>query len=621
MIHEPLIPLPLRLLFDAVCDGLATAEQLGELEAVLASDEHARGLYLDYCSLHVDLHFTIGGQQSQDAIEKSVRADSTDVPAIVGAAPVNLFSTSFRSTVGYFTSGWPVAYLAATVILGIGLVIGAITHVSQPTLMVHQSSLTGKGLTSPESDAPVVGRITGMVECRWEGSGVGVQGSEDGGQRLAISGQQLQSTSHYPLATNHSVCLGDRIALNSGLMEITYNSGAKVILQGPVTYEVESAAGGYLSVGKLTVRLEKRSAVSGQRSEATNPQSLIPNPSLPPDLCPLLFSVRTPTAVVTDLGTEFGVEVSPELGTRVCVLQGRVTLQPAAAGSTETIVLKKGQSSRVDARGKVLQYSEAETAANIKSLVRRLPDRNRAAVVSLTDLVAGGDGFGDRSFWGISPQDASVIPVPTANIRFFSSSGKYERYSGRPQIDGVFIPDGSAGPVQVDSAGHTFDLPKTCGRTCDWAIWAYKGQAWEAPTRTRPLRTHDAAASSMLSLHANAGITFDLSAIRASARGRYPARFQSVVHNCQWNPDGSVDYVADVWVLVDGQSRFSRMKFRKSDGPLEIDVPMKPSDRFLTLISTDGGDAIACDNPCFLNPRLLLEAGVREEEARSDRPK
>ena len=45
-------------------------------------------------------------------------------------------------------------------------------------------------------------------------------------------------------------------------MEITYDTGAKVILQGPVTYEVESAAGGFLSLGKLTARVgeERRGA-------------------------------------------------------------------------------------------------------------------------------------------------------------------------------------------------------------------------------------------------------------------------------------------------------------------------------------------------------------------------
>ena len=41
-------------------------------------------------------------------------------------------------------------------------------------------------------------------------------------------------------------------------MEITYDTGAKVILQGPVTYEVESKDGGYLSLGKLTARVETR---------------------------------------------------------------------------------------------------------------------------------------------------------------------------------------------------------------------------------------------------------------------------------------------------------------------------------------------------------------------------
>ena len=69
-----------------------------------------------------------------------------------------------------------------------------------------------------------------------------------------------QIINHKSEIINHKplVSLGDKFALASGLMEITYNTGAKVILQGPVTYEVESVAGGYLSVGKLTARLEKK---------------------------------------------------------------------------------------------------------------------------------------------------------------------------------------------------------------------------------------------------------------------------------------------------------------------------------------------------------------------------
>ena len=68
-------------------------------------------------------------------------------------------------------------------------------------------------------------------------------------------------------------------------MEITYDSGAKVILQGPCTYEVESARGGFLSLGKLTARVEKgggrgkaeiRNQKSEIRSNPHSPLSLIP---------------------------------------------------------------------------------------------------------------------------------------------------------------------------------------------------------------------------------------------------------------------------------------------------------------------------------------------------------
>ena len=162
------------------------------------------------------------------------------------------------------------------------------------------------------------------------------------------------------------VPLGRRYALAAGFLEITYDTGARVILQGPVTYEVESASSGFLSLrqadgagGKQGVRgrtqgsgwegertvnpmLSNRQPQVGRetqptaslalrplfgksesrkpKAESSNPQSLIPNP---------LFAVRTPTAVVTDLGTEFGVEVAPSGATRSHVFRGKVELRPA----------------------------------------------------------------------------------------------------------------------------------------------------------------------------------------------------------------------------------------------------------------------------------------------------
>ena len=304
-------------------------------------------------------------------------------------------------------------------------------------------------------------------------------------------------------------------------MEITYNTGAKVILQGPVTYEIESAASGFLSLGKLTARLEKNVA-SGQwsgagKSEIPNPQSPIANPSSLSTIHYPLFTIKTPTAIVTDLGTEFAVEVSEQGGDRVCVFQGKVMVRTSNGHVSHELALTEGQSSLVDARGTITPRPAEEVATLAAPFVRHLPRRKTpTVVVSLADLVAGGNGFGNRSDWGIDPQDAHIV------VQHFGtdivSSGRYERYSGVPQIDGVFIPNGANGPVQVDAAGHTFALPKTCGRSCG-PIWVTKGSLWIGPPAKPRL---------VVRLHANVGITFNLAAIQASA-GRELARFQSTV--------------------------------------------------------------------------------------------
>ena len=86
-------------------------------------------------------------------------------------APIFL-STTLHGTVGYFSSGWPVAYLVATVIFGIGLLIGSLVHVSQPVQVARQSSAPQPVVRRA---AVNVGRITGMVDCKWETKGLGIR--------------------------------------------------------------------------------------------------------------------------------------------------------------------------------------------------------------------------------------------------------------------------------------------------------------------------------------------------------------------------------------------------------------------------------------------------------------
>ena len=146
------------------------------------------------------------------------------------------------------------------------------------------------------------------------------------------------------------VSLGQKCELASGLMEITYDTGAKVILQGPVTYEVE-ANGGYLAVGKLTGKLEKKTS---------DPQSLTPNP----------FRIRTPTATVTDLGTEFGVEVDETGSVSTYVFAGAVRI--AQKDGRAVHIAHAGDAVQV-AAGEIRRVSTAETS---KHFVRTIGEQS-----------------------------------------------------------------------------------------------------------------------------------------------------------------------------------------------------------------------------------------------------
>ncbi|MBN1396189.1 MAG: hypothetical protein JW959_14295 [Pirellulales bacterium] len=172
----------------------------------------------------------------------------------------------------------------------------------------------GRGSTTSgswdRSEFVVAGRITGLKDCRWSDSDAGT-------------------------CVGASAPLGREYALASGLMEITYASGAKVVLEGPCAYKVESSAGGYLARGKLTARISHRlSAVGGQQS-GFSPLSSLPAP---------LFAVRTPTAIVADLGTEFGVEVDENGDTTSHVFEGKV----AVKAGTREVRLAAGESARIE---------------------------------------------------------------------------------------------------------------------------------------------------------------------------------------------------------------------------------------------------------------------------------
>ena len=256
-------------------EGGAAAATFERLNDLVSGNPEALDLYVEYLNDSIGLrHVCLPGEVS---------------------APLPTFlTTTLHGTVGYFSSGWPVAYLIATVIFGLALLIGSLVPVSQPVQVARQSSVPSRMDIEPRMEP--VGKITGMVDCKWAGAAF----------------------------ESPVVPLGRKYELTSGLVKISYDTGAEVILQGPVKYQVESASGGYLAVGKLTGKVEVEKAKG--------------------------FVVRTPSATVADLGTEFGVEVDERGGTTSYVFRGSVRLQVASAdGKAEGVarVLHENQSARV----------------------------------------------------------------------------------------------------------------------------------------------------------------------------------------------------------------------------------------------------------------------------------
>ena len=263
------VPLDVRTLLSLACDDALDRREISRLENV-CNDAACARLLVEYLQLDAELSILVQGQQALDQslrmIEEISTGKANNNPSLMQATSDSPFptflSTTFPATLGY-SSGWPVAYLTATMIIGLGILSLWLTPVSRPEQVATHSTppAAGRQLV-PEPLPASVGRITGLVDCKRPG--------------------------------DSRVSLGQKFSLASGLMEITYDTGAKVILQGPVTYSVE-ANGGYLAVGKLTGKLEKRGreerGEGRDRCKSPNPKSQIPNciplSPLPSPLSPL----------------------------------------------------------------------------------------------------------------------------------------------------------------------------------------------------------------------------------------------------------------------------------------------------------------------------------------------
>ncbi|HTQ40162.1 MAG TPA: LamG-like jellyroll fold domain-containing protein [Pirellulales bacterium] len=266
----------LDLLLSRYLDGSVNADELAQLESRLISDEQFAQHFSRWCLLHRQISelFTesvlheIMNQfiQGSPALPKKALSQLTAANKQT-AGPMKLaFSDERRSRANsplLFWRRWSVLGVAAAVLLAVSLWI----------FQQRSNSWLSEVPTARDVDVNnVVATLTQAVDAVWDPRGP------------AFHPGQL-------------FCKGSHVALKSGMVKLTFECGAEVVLQGPCDFVAESQMMGVLKSGKITAHVPHRA---------------------------FSFAIRSPGVDFVDLGTAFGVSVGSNGRTELHVFEGEV---------------------------------------------------------------------------------------------------------------------------------------------------------------------------------------------------------------------------------------------------------------------------------------------------------
>ena len=212
--------------------------------------------------------------------------------------------------------------------------------------------------------------------------------------------------------TYSSTVIGSRLRnqqgslwLQKGLVEIEFDYGAKVLIQAPANFELETAEEISLHTGRLFAKV---------------PTSAIG------------FTVHTPTSSILDLGTEFGVKVDMDKSSDIHVFKGKTSLMLGPRGSTRSSqILTENHALRV--KPNALKASEITVDEQIFTM--RLPSPYERAVLNSRP----------HAYWRFE-DDLSALAMNSANKSQYNG-----RFSGNCGLEeeGPSLGDGQSNTALV----------------------------------------------------------------------------------------------------------------------------------------------------------------------------
>lgn len=397
------LPADLIELMLAAAEGSVGAAELARLEHALSNDDNAAQLFLHICQLEADLRLHemaasstqqvvraltsplsevssvpwLDGQLHDDGSRDSTAALGTPHAFPRTSPPLNDSQKVFGPD-SLLASVLLIVSSGAATLCDIALQLweGGKRLMSRPTplcvtvaafLLACLPFLTGSWVISSSqhtlaknAQEPFIGRVSDLRDVQW------VDGN------TAPSGLS-------------SLVPGQHLEIASGLAEITFHNGAKVLLEGPSHFIVGSSIGGEIAFGRLTAHV----------------------PSTGVD-----FSLRMPGGQVTDehAGAEFAVEVGRDGASQeVHVFVGRITvsIHEAAGSPARTVLaLRSGSGVRLPSTGRSVE----PIAADAGRFTRLIDSQHVASLLVSSSYVSTIKAAHPLAYWRFERAQDAVVP-------------------------------------------------------------------------------------------------------------------------------------------------------------------------------------------------------------------
>ena len=385
------------------------------------------------------------------------------------------------------------------------------------------------------------------------------------------------------------------VRLEKGVAKFTYDQGVDVLIEGPAQFQMTTPTEIVLKEGKLFAHVTETGAG---------------------------FSVKTQNSKIIDLGTDFGVSCSQDGDTQLHVFRGKTKMIAGSNNHADAVEdVFGGYAREVSSTRKGIRTISLSRGTFVRAIDSHTRTAWRGESINLADIVAGGDGIGSKGTKdGIRWDNGQLASRKEYYVgQREKGPGKFIPTVESELIEGVFVPDGSQGPNVITKDGSiVWNAPPTCNEYCyniNVSGLISRGSG-RIPEHQQILegKLCGTPENPAISMHPNAGITFNLQAIRARYDGYPLAVFTAVCGFSQTVTQYANQFVpgytptTSFYVLVDGQERFSRIDMTPQDGICRIQVELNPQDRYLTLVTTEGTDGKISYGWCvFARPELIIE--------------